>query len=262
MKIDKTKIRGFGKKQILAPYIDKELRTFDEPWKASFEPKGGDTAWHPSSHCDMSPTKLYNYAVDYMDTTDEPSEALPISESLRKSFAVGHFWHQFLQYIVTEQLKFCTWDTVEHRGSNIWKYKNKISGSHLPEPFHWATGSADHSEIDLPSGWNGIIDYKTINGPIFSKISKEEIPFNEFGFAAKYECQINIYMDFFDKDKGMIFGICKDSPHAFHEWIFERNQSLIDAIYAKWSYVSDCLDKEEAPDPEVQFELPLQGVAL
>jgi hypothetical protein len=81
-------------------------------------------------------------------------------------------------------------------------------------------------------------------------------------FAAKYECQLNIYMDLFDMEQALIVAIQKGTPHAMKEFTFQRNQPLIDAIYEKWYLVSDCLDEGVAPSEDEVVSLPLKGVTV
>ena len=67
-------------------------------------------------------------------------------------------------------------------------------------------------------------------------------------------------MDLFDEDEAIILPINKDSGE-FKEFLYERNQDLIDVIYEKWEFVSACVDAGEPPtdmDDEM-FPLPLTG---
>ena len=77
------------------------------------------------------------------------------------------------------------------------------------------------------------------------------------GFAAKYECQMNIYMDLFEYDRALIVAVNKDTPHDFKEFEFRRNQPLIDMIYEKLKFVADCIVDEERPDAEDDEAFPL-----
>jgi hypothetical protein len=77
----------------------------------------------------------------------------------------------------------------------------------------------------------------------------------------KWECQMSIYMDFFDLDEAIILGINKDSPHDFKEFTYLRNQPLVEAIYDKWKLVAMCLNEEVEPPVDEDIELPLQGHA-
>lgn len=238
--LDKTKVvRNLGKKYKLVPYLEKAIATFDEPWQFVYEEKELDHHWHPSSHCTEPVTWLYEVAAGTREGGIED-----ISSVLRKSFQVGHFWHQWLQYIVVEKLHFATHDDIECKMIKSWG----------DGPYHAVAGSADISPCQTPS-WTGGIDFKTMSAQQFKQAGIPEWA------AAKYECQVNIYMDLFDQDEWIIVPINKDTPHDFKEFLYRRNQSLIDAIYGKWEFVAACVDADEPPtkmDDEM-FPLPLTG---
>ena len=112
-----------------------------------------------------------------------------------------------------------------------------------PLPFHWVRGQGDIVPLKTKD-WEGLVDIKTMSGQAF------RAPVLPEAFAHKYVCQINIYMDLFDIGQAMILGVNKDSPHDFKEILFVRNQSLIDAIYRKWKFVSECFDNDSPPTVE------------
>ena len=57
---DKSKlVKNLATGNVLAPFLEKELCKFDEEWEFKYEPKRGDTAWHPSGDCTPSVTDLY-----------------------------------------------------------------------------------------------------------------------------------------------------------------------------------------------------------
>ena len=264
VKFDKTKLtKSLAQNNILVPFLDRAFETFDEPWTFDYTEKVGDDAWHPSGDCCPSVTALYAKAMG--------KERDIITGSLRKSFMVGHYWHQLIQYIVVEKLQFAEWDAIERKGQKTWGMPAFADctmhciGGHSehceawrpigPQPYHWVTGSGDFAPLRAPR-WTGIVDIKTIGGAQFKEcVTSKKLPPR---FDAKYTAQINIYMDLFDEEKGLILGVNKDSPHDFIEFQFNRNQELIDAIYAKWRFVSGCLDKGEEPTEEdnKQFTLP------
>lgn len=254
-KLDKSKLsRNLGKKYKLAPFLDKALMTFDETWDFKYEPKEGDTGWHPSGHCTPPVSVLYQDVKPEWDAAKDLAEGLlyevpeVIKSEQRKSYMTGHYWHQFLQHLCFK-LEFCGLEDIERRGAQIWKGSAKD-----PHPYHWATGSGDIAPCVLPIPWKGVVDFKTMSAVQFKQAN---LP----AWAAfKYKCQINIYMDFFDLEHGLILCINKDGPHDFKEFEFERDQELIEAIYAKWKFVSECLENDieitEADDPH--FTLPGQ----
>jgi hypothetical protein len=240
--IDKDKIvRNLGKKYKLVPHLERAFKDFEDAWEFRYEEKEHDQAWHPSGHCTEPPTLLYKIATGETDGFGE------ISTSLRKTFQVGHFWHQLLQYVVVNKLEMCRPEAVERVATKDWSAKKD------QQPYHWVRGSGDLAPVETPS-WKGLVDFKTMHAQAFKEA---RIPAR---FEAKYECQINIYMDLFDEDEAIILPINKDSGE-FKEFLYERNQDLIDVIYEKWEFVSACVDAGEPPtdmDDEM-FPLPLTG---
>ena len=94
-KPDKSKlVKNLAGGNILAPYLDRAFQTFDGPFSFSYEPKGHDDAWHPSGDCMPSVTQLWEKARGWGEP-DTPSG------SLRKTFMVGHYWHQLLQHLLS-----------------------------------------------------------------------------------------------------------------------------------------------------------------
>lgn len=223
IKLDKTQVvKNLGKKYKYVPFLEKAISNFDDEWQFEYKEKQHDHHWHPSGHCVPSATELYDIACGHVHPD-------PIPGSLRKTFQVGHFWHQWLQYITLHKLEFCTEDAIERPGKREWG----------EGPYHAVAGSGDVAPLEAP-GWTGIVDYKTMNAANFAQ---PRIPSY---FEAKYECQINIYMDLFDQGEAIILPINKDSGE-FKEFLYERNQSLINIIFEKWEFVSACLDADEPP---------------
>ena len=241
LKLNKSQItRNLGRKYKLVPFLEKVFNNFDEPWEYKYEEKEKDDAWHPSGHCTPLATELWGV------TQGEDSFG-PVSGTLRKSFQVGHFWHQLLQYIILHKLEFCAPEAIERRGKRVWDEigtvginKSGLTGIFKPKPFCWATGSGDVAPIEVPN-WRGIVDFKTMSSHQFKQASIPQWA------AAKYECQINLYMDFFDEGEAIIVPINKDTPHDMKEFLYERNQPLIDIIYEKLEFVSVCLEAESPP---------------
>lgn len=263
------KKKGFTKafaKTKLGYLLDKEIGKGEFVWEYQYEPKGEDSAWHPSGHCTPTLFELYQYAAAYEVLSETPLDgSAPIDKnapghepSLAKIFQVGHFWHQYLQKICI-RAGLCDEQHVERRGERVWKEMGPIywggggDGIYLPKSFHWVTGSADICPLDIPGHGEYLIDFKTMGSHQFRGNLPAELT------VEKWECQLNIYMDFFDMEKALIVGINKDAPHDFKEFEFRRNQDLIDALYGKWKLVSECLDEGIAPPEDEVVELPTKG---
>lgn len=258
----------------------------DAPWEFKHESKASDDAWHPSGDCTPSIEDLYAKAVG-------EAEERPAKLEMQKTWMTGHYWHAWLQWITVNGLGFADWDAVERRGHHWWgepsvhavseaymqdparsevttKSGVAFPASNLPrrgddllvpDPYHWATGSADVCPADLPGKGLVLLDYKTMNGRDFNR---NEPP---SWCAAKWECQLNIYLDFFDVEEwGVLVGVEKDHPHGFKEFHYRRNQPLIEAIYEKWYLVAELVDSGVDPrlmDADeleaLQVHLPLEG---
>ncbi|MDB5280877.1 MAG: hypothetical protein JWR61_5832, partial [Ferruginibacter sp.] len=203
---------------------------------------------------------LYDKAVAVM----AGEEGKKPSTSLMKAFQVGHFWHAYIQWIVVEKLGFATWDDVEVRGKTGWGEMDQraaptrvgASTQFFYKPYHWATGSADIAPCRIPVHGDYLVDIKTMGAHDYKQMGLPS------WCAAKYEAQINIYMDWFDLEQAIILCVSKDSPHDFKEYNFERNQPLIDAIYGKWKLVGSCLEAGERPPEDYEVNLPLTGPKL
>lgn len=229
-------VKNLIKGHKLAGHIDKAIGEGEFEWSAKFEPKVGDDGWHPSGDCTPNAYSLYQKAITL-------EEAKPHPASLLKTFTVGHFWHHYLQYIVVERLGFATWDDIEVKGERRWG-----EGA-----YKWATGSADIAPCRIPVAGEYLVDIKTMGSHDFKQNGLPN------WCAPKYECQVNIYMDWFDLERTIILCVSKDSPHDLKEFEFRRNQPLIDAIYGKWKLVGDCLDAGIAPPEDYETPLPLVG---
>lgn len=239
VKLDNTKfVRNLTKGYKLASHIDKVIGDGEFTWSAEFAAKHGDDAFHPSGDCVPTPFALYTKA-----TTGEYKKP---GTSLYKSFAVGHFWHAYLQYILVEKLAFADWNCIERCYEDRW-----AEGA-----YGWARGSADIAPCVIPGYGEYLVDIKTMGAFDFKQ---PNVP----GWcAAKYECQINIYMDWFDMEKCILLCVQKDSPHELKEFEYVRNQPLIDTIHAKWKLVKECFDQGVEPPENYEPQLPLVGARL
>jgi hypothetical protein len=239
--------QNLARGQLIVPYLER-FNDYDEEWTFTYVPKVPDDGWHPSGDCVPSVVDLWKKALGH-------AERAPHKPSTNRNFQVGHFWHALLQRIICEKLKFCTPEAIETQGTKVWGWADDTT----PKAWNWATGSGDICPLNLPSGWTGVFDIKTMGSAMWNKSFKTGLL--PSGFDKKYECQVNVYMDFFDQEKALILGVNKDNPHGFVEFEFERNQALIDTIYAKWEYVGVCLDVGVEPEPEAEeaFVLPLTG---
>lgn len=258
--------RDLVKRHKLVPMLEKFLSTEVEHFAFEYEPKQHDDAWHPSGACMTAPSELYYSVVD-------PGPAKVWGSAMLKTFMVGHFWHALLQHAVVE-LGVADPKAIEVRGMHGWGEKEIVTRERYDEhlthiiapgvetwqpfwkPFHWATGSGDVAPLVMPNGDEYVLDFKTMSSHQYKANSLPDWA------AAKYEAQINVYMDWFNQERAIILCINKDTPHDMKEYEFVRNQPLIDAIYDKWEFVSECLDIGEAPAAQDDDHFDLSDLIL
>ncbi len=239
--------RNLVKRHKLVTHLDKFLATEPENFEFKYEPKKMDDAWHPSGSCMPSVTDLYAGAHEYITAVNDPNVTFVKKQhpvSLQKTFLVGHFWHQLLQWAVVE-MGFAEPSAIEAVGIRGWGPEQSVGNASIGEykwlPYHWATGQADIAPCVIPEVGEYLVDFKTMGNHDYKTAGMPSWA------ADKYEAQINIYMDWFNMERALIVAVQKDSPHEMKEFEFERNQPLVDAIYDKWHFVSECLDHGEAP---------------
>lgn len=241
IKLSGALAKNIRQNHVLVPHLEKAFAEGDFDWSFNYSPKEGDTAWHPSGDCTPTMGELFHKARG-------TSEERVISPNLYRTFMVGHFWHQYIQFTLANKLEFCDHNAIERRGKRVWKEED---GN--PVPFHWVTGSADVAPVSIPNAGDYLLDIKTMNSHDFRSLNAPAWTVD------KWECQMNIYLDFFDLEDAIILGVQKDSPHDLKEFHFSRNQDLIDAIYKKWKLVGMCLEAGLEPPHEEEIELPLRG---
>lgn len=222
--------RNLVKRHKFVGYLDEWFANEPEGFEYVHTAKGEDDAWHPSGHCTPNVIELYHIATD-------PQPPREWGASMNKAFAVGHFWHQLLQHAVV-QIGLAKPEDIERTGIKYWGEPNEVCWH---KPYHWVKGAGDIAPLRLPTHGEYLVDFKTMGSRQF------KAPGLPQGFEEKYEAQINIYMDLFDLEKALIVGINKDTGHEFKEIEFVRNQPLIEAIFRKWEFVSECIDSGVAP---------------
>lgn len=246
VKLDHTKlVKNLGSQYKLVPHLDKAIAEHDFAWQYNYQPKQSDTAWHPSSDCTPPITELLHKARNY-----EPKQ---VTGQLRKTFAVGHYWHAYLQEIL-KRIDFADEEAIEREGTRKWDSQGRKITNVVPAPYHWVRGSADVAPVTIPRHGEFLVDFKTTSSHDFTRQGAPHWA------ADKWESQVNIYMDLFNLDRALIVCIQKDSPHDFREIEYHRNQPLIDTLYSRWHQVSHALNTEAELSDEEDY-LPFKGPA-
>lgn len=249
-------VQALGLNYRIAPFIDKYIDENPEySWTFTLEPKIGDDAFHPSGDCTPSCYDLW-YARKF-------PQARELTISNKKTFSLGHYYHQWLQDILV-RIGFSKPEELEVRGGHSWDSNpEKMIVSDLefvegigpekawglfpeaedsriffkPKPFHWTTGSAD-AVVTLPDGYVLLADFKSMS----SNDMRVEYPPERY--EKKWECQGSMYCEWHDKEEIVFIGVNKESPHNFKEFVYKRNTPLVEAIYEKWQVVSQALDED------------------
>jgi len=215
-------VKDLAKKEILVPHINNYLARaqFPDSFDTEIRPgKEPDDAFHPSSDCYPCECELYKKFSGQV-------EKETFTATSHKNFFVGHFWHGLLQDILCNQLGFCEKEDIEkelrHDGDG-W----------------WARGFADVAKCDIPGKGSYLIDFKTMNS--FSYQKPADV------LLAKWAMQVNCYMAWDNRvESAIIVGIQKDTPHEFKEFVFHRDNQMLETIYGKWGRVSEAV-KNKTP---------------
>jgi hypothetical protein len=235
-------VKNLVQRNKLIQHYESAWTNWDGPLTFTYESKETDDAFHPSGDCTPSPLQLYSKILAKM-AGENPD---PISPTLRKTFLVGHFWHQVYQDLTVKELGFAKPEHIERSAMTCWAEDNSWgpTPSAKParaKPYHWARGSADIAPCSVPRYGDFLVDFKTQNSRSFNQIKIPDWCID------KWECQLNIYMDWFNLEKALIVCINKDAPHDLKEWEFHYNEPLVNTIYDKWKFVGECLDSNETP---------------
>jgi hypothetical protein len=240
--------KNLVKRHKFVTHLDTFLASEPTGFEFKYESKVGDNAWHPSGDCLPSVTDLYEKATT-------PYVPRDISSSLQKTFLVGHFWHQVLQWATVEIGLAEPW-AIECKREFDWSDSGGSFNTRLEDrkPYHWISGSADIAPLVLPNSDEYLVDFKTMGNHDYKSAGMPAWA------ALKYEAQINIYMELFDMEKSLIVAVQKDSPHDMKEFEFRRNQPLIDAIFDKWKFVSELVSANQPPSELDNEEFKLDGL--
>jgi len=236
-KLLKTLTAGRG--AILAPHINEYQRRgkFPKEWNFTISNyREDDGHFHPSTDAFLKPSILYLAKKGLLLSPN-------ISPNLRRTFDCGHMWHNYLEAIMVD-MGFVRPDDVEvYTTHRIVTKRGSAMGA----------GTGDMVGVNIPGHGQWLVDIKTMNRKQFDQGASEYM-------FKKWEAQVNCYGDWFGLSNMMILAVCKDSPHDFREYIIPPNQTLLDEIYDRWTYVAQCLRTNTEPDDDyLEASIDLQG---
>lgn len=221
--------KALAQKNILTPHINAYLDkgVFPDEWNIKIKPnKPKDDAFHPSGDCLPCPRELY------FAHTGQYSKYAKQDSTSHKNFNVGHFWHGWLDCIVVDGLGFSTWDQVERECQFVAEH-------------WWGKGSADIASCTIPGKGEYLIDWKTMNARMFAM---EPTGTQLEPILLKYKYQVNMYMHWTGKERTIIVGVEKDTPHNFREFVFDFEPALLEPVYEKWDAVAAAIRTGTPPD--------------
>lgn len=226
-------LRKLAKKELLIPHIDSYIgkAEFPDLYRFDIHPnKAPDNHFHPSGDCTPCARTLFaKFSGDLAGKS--------LTFTSHKNFMVGHFWHHWLQDILTTGLGYADESEVECKLKWV-------------SPAGWTVvGAADIGRCYIP-GYEVpyLIDFKTMNGRMFAQDVPEYV-------LSKWTAQVNIYMHLLGElqpwlrapDQCIMVIIQKDTPHGFKEVVIDYDEILVAGIFAKWDAVWEGLKKDYPP---------------
>jgi hypothetical protein len=217
-----------GRGSLLVPHIDayQSKGKFPDQWVITLDnkPKERSGRFYPSTHATASIEQIY---LDLAGKLKSSS----ISPTLRRTFDVGHFWHQYLQAMILDM------GMVKEENIEI-RHQTTI---HTPLADFETSGRLDLKDVEIPGSDSWLIDIKSMRKQEFEAGPNPRT-------LTSWKAQINIYGDWAKTDRLMVLAVCKDSPHELREFIIEPDTKLVEEIYNKWAIVKHCLDTGITPD--------------
>ena len=240
-------LRNLASKELLVPHLDAWFATNDFPDEIPFTltpNKEKDDALHPSMHALACPREIYAEKMGHMD---EPTK-MALAQT-NKMFFFGDFTHKLLQWIIVEQLRFATWDDIEHE---VYLESKTEKGN------AWqCRGFVDVAHCIIPNVGDRLIDMKTTNARVFAT----QIP---HALWQKYVAQVNLYMDWTGQteEEAIILVIEKDHPHRFKELYIPFDPDLVDDVYERWDAATDAVAEGKPPECwcDIQPQCPVSDL--
>lgn len=251
--------RGLVEQRIITPYLENAFNNDEwpdhyfveidsSPYYGLVDDEGvahetgsGDGYFHPSTHATMTARRLYySFHPEYAKLLHHE----PWTFSQRMSVAIGTAMHA----VVQTQLDMANllvrgepsddW-TVDPGRSHIrwrWPERNPFEFEYIND-IHRCRGRAD-GVLDHPRLGQIIFEYKTMNSPKFRQLSKEK---------DEWYSQVQLAMDHYGCDEALILVQEMGLPWATKEYRVRKDRAHIDAIFAKWDYVRECVKRDMPP---------------
>ena len=213
--LDRT-LSTITRDEIVTPYIEQAIINSSWPEEYPVKVYNKERVWdgyfHPST--DAYAGEYFLYCKFHPELQGKLEKGY-ISPTLAMTFQVGSAMHAIVQSMLIH-LGFTTEEEVEV------KYVN--------EERH-TSGTTDIRKLTLPNGRELLVDIKSCN-KLPTSVTKN------------YKTQIRIYQDNVPDapDEMVVLYIEKSYPHRIRDFVVEKNQEELDAIYAKWNRVIEAVE--------------------
>lgn len=237
--------KGLMRNDILVPHIDRyqALGDFPDVWNIEIRnTKESDPYFHPSGDCFTDVEQLV------AEKTGK-AKRRGIDFALRRVFDCGHFWHGYYQEILVA-MGLVAPENVEKQVTHV--HKNLIGATkERCEQVLWiGRGTLDLYDVTIPGQKETfIVDLKTMNNKEFDEGPRAET-------FAKWEAQVNCYMDWTGCRNAIILGVRKGGApgiagrpqHDLKEFKISYKPELLKDIYGRWTEAQRLIDAANAND--------------
>lgn len=220
-------IQRLGNREVILPYL--ETAFLDDRWPMSYTVEidsspyygKGDGYFHPSSHPLLSERVLY-----YMFHPDFRDKIIPERNTLQRqmTLSMGSGLHGVIQ---TQLIMAGLVDDTTQLEVEFVNHEHHVRGR-----VDWITHH--------PSGELILAELKTLNSFGFNTLKEPK---------ESWINQTNLGMDNLGFDYAILVVLESGFPYRMREMRIEKDQSLIDNIYAKFDRVREAIEKNEPPRP-------------
>lgn len=204
-------------RQVLTPHLEKEIVSRGLPLDYDIQIRhkeyGDDGYFHPSGDT-LAPDKLlyYKFHPDHKIKKEFTIDA-------KMAMTMGTAMHSIFDQMLIN-FGFVEPEDVEHQ---------------FVSEERWCSGTVDIRKCTLPNGSWYPVEMKTT----------DTLPKSP---NIWHRAQLNIYMDLaYDPpvDQAVVLYWQKRYPHHFKDFVIERDQSLLDQIYARWRRVREAIEFDD-----------------
>ena len=238
-------LKELGRKELLTPHVDrwfdlKQPKFNDVELPITFV-KEEDSYFHPSSHAIGCARTIFSGFDPVLADSIEPRKWN------NKVGANGHLWHALIEHIVVNELGYASEYEVPMWAARhgFGRVMAVVSEEQLPADKLWvAKGTMDIPFVKIPGIENEdfLVDIKTMNPDSYMSATPPQY------LWLKYQAQMQLYLDWTQTNRGILFCVQAANPFGFKEIIIERDPAIAEMIYQKWDAVSIAVSTGTIPE--------------